>query len=73
MKRTRLLGPPLYALMVACAATVVIVEVDGWRTAALALVAGGAVLATRLRFACSAAAVLLAATALLVSGGNGIA
>jgi hypothetical protein len=72
MDVTRVTSLPLYTIMAAAGAIVVMVAVDGLRTALLALLAGGAVAASRVRFANQAAVVVLAATALAVSGGHGI-
>jgi hypothetical protein len=72
MDVARLTSLPLYTTMVATAAIVVMIAVDGWRTALLAVLAGGAVAASRVRFSDRAAVALLAITAVLVSGGHGI-
>lgn len=68
----RLASLPLYTLMVGVGAIAVIVAVDGWRTAALASLAGGVVASTRVRYSDVAAVAVMAATAVLVSGGKGL-
>lgn len=57
-------------LIVALAALVVLVVVDGWRIAALVALAGAAIAATRVRYAPAAAAGLaVLVAALAVAGG----
>jgi hypothetical protein len=56
---------------VAVGATAVIAFADGWRTSLLAVLAAGAIFATRIRFGVRAATAVLAATALLALIGWG--
>jgi uncharacterized membrane protein YjjP (DUF1212 family) len=60
-----------YELLAVAAAVLLVAVAGGWRTGLLAAVAGGAVVATRVRYAPLAALALLAATALVLASGNG--
>jgi uncharacterized membrane protein YjjP (DUF1212 family) len=64
--------PSLAQAAVALIAVAVVLGADGWRGALVAAVAGGAVLATRLRFAVPLATVLLSAVAagVVLAGGS---
>lgn len=59
-------------ILAPAAALLVILATDGWRTGMLVAIAGGAVLATRIRFCSEAAAALLVVVAVAVVTGHGI-
>lgn len=52
-------------------ALIAILAADGWRTSALAAIAAGAILTTRIRFSTHAAGALLALAALVAVSGHG--
>ena len=59
--------------LAAAGATAAIIAGDSWRTALVAALAAGAIIATRVRYALAAAAALLLAAAALALGGSAAA
>lgn len=63
---------PIGTVVIALAAAAVIAAADGWRMAALAVIAAGSVLLTRARFASELAAAVLLAVAVLAFSGHSV-
>ena len=70
--RTKSLRPALF-LATAVAAAATITAADSWRTTLVASLAGGAILATRLRYALPAAVALVLAVTIVALGGQAAA
>jgi hypothetical protein len=62
----------LAGVALAVGATAVVVAADSWRTAALVLIAAGALLATRVRFATLLALALILVVAAVVAAGGSV-